>query len=219
MKNVAGYDVSRFLAGNLGILGVLTEVSLKVLPIPEYEQTVSLDIDQSSALTQMCDWASQPLPISATAWHNNRLTVRLSGAESAVKAAAITLAGTAVANEEATQYWQQLKEQQHNFFSEGDAPLWRVALPATTPALDISTEQTLLEWSGTQRWLRSELDATQLRATVSALGGHATLFRGGDKNQGVFTPLAPVLMTLHNNLKREFDPNGIFNAGRFYPTL
>lgn len=219
MKNVAGYDVSRFLAGSLGILGVITEVSLKVLPLPDYEQTLQLSLDQSTALDKLCNWASQPLPISASAWHNNSLLLRLSGAKPAVTAAASSIGGTVIERDEANHYWQQLKEQQQPFFTDSGAPLWRIALPATTPALPFDDSHQLLEWNGTQRWLRSDHSADEIRATVGALGGHATLFRGGDKDQGVFTPLSPVLMTLHHNLKCEFDPNGIMNAGRLYTSL
>ena len=222
MKNVAGYDVSRFLAGSLGILGIITEVSLKVLPLPESEQTLCLSLEQGPALISLCEWASQPLPISATAWHQNQLHIRLSGASSAVKAAANKLGGEMLDETAAKQFWQQLKEQQLPFFTESDTPLWRVALPATTPELAVETlnaDNTLLEWNGTQRWLRSDLPSEALRQQVTALGGHATLFRGGDKSQGVFTPLSAPLMMLHNNLKQEFDPKGVFNPGRLYPTL
>lgn len=223
MKNVAGYDVSRLLVGSLGTLGIITEVSLKVLPVPELEQTQIFDLAQADAIAVMRKWASAPLPVSATAWQAGELRVRLSGASTAVQAAAAQLGGKTVAPDLARNYWLQLKEQQLAFFCDGEAPLWRVALPATAPvlAMDLLPEgdNTLLEWNGTQRWLRADLPAAELRQLALQLGGHATLFRGGDKAQGVFTPLAPGLMTLHRNLKQEFDPNGIFDPGRMYPSL
>jgi glycolate oxidase FAD binding subunit len=222
MKNVAGYDVSRFLAGSLGILGVLTEVSLKVLPVPEHETTLSLNLTQCDALKNMAGWAALPLPISATVWHDNTLSIRLSGAESAVISASKQLGGDAMAADSAIRFWQQLKEQRTGFFTQDEQPLWRVALPATTPALDtesIETENVLLEWNGTQRWLRTSVHAEKLRDIARQHGGHATLFRGGDKSVGVFAPLSPPLAALHTNLKNAFDPDRIFNAGRLYPQL
>lgn len=224
MKNVAGYDVSRFLAGSMGILGIITEVSLKVLPLPEVEQTLTLQVSQHEALNIMRQWASQPLPISATAWSQGQLHVRLSGATSAVQAAANKIGGDTLAVPTAKQYWQQLKEHQLDFFSANNTALWRLALPATAPVLNLDSptfnaDDCLLEWNGTQRWLRGDLPATKLRQLAEKLGGHATLFRGDDKAQGVFTPLSTPLAVLHQRLKKEFDPDNVFNSGRLYPDL
>lgn len=223
MKNVAGYDVSRSLAGSLGCLGIISEVSLKVLPCPEYEQTQCLTLDQSQALQQMCQWASLPLPISATCWQQGQLSIRLSGAASAVKAAAKQLGGDTLSADIAQPYWQAIKEQHAAFFETRQQALWRISLPATRPALviDDGTEEqnTLLEWNGCQRWLHSDLPASTIRQQVSALGGHATLFKGGDKIQGVFTPLSDTLMRLQQRLKQQFDPASVFNPGRMYPNL
>jgi glycolate oxidase FAD binding subunit len=223
MKNVAGYDVSRLLAGSLGTLGIITEVSLKVLPAPHCEQTQVLTLAQPDAITTMRHWAGLPIPISATAWHGGELRIRLSGAASAVAAAAQQVGGSTLEESLARNYWQQLREQQLSFFAPGEVPLWRIALPATAPVMAVDgllhEDNTLLEWNGTQRWLRTELPAVKLREMTQQAGGHATLFRGGDKAQGVFTPLQPGLMTLHQNLKREFDPAGIFNPGRQYPVI
>jgi len=170
----------------------------------------------------MANWAASPLPISATVWHNNTLFIRLSGAKSAVNAAGKQLGGETMAADSAIRFWQQIKEQRTNFFTQGEQPLWRFALPATTAALDtasIETEDVLLEWNGTQRWLRTNATAVKLRQIATQHGGHATLFRGGDKSVGVFTELAQPLALLHHNLKATFDPDKIFNAGRLYPEL
>lgn len=222
MKNVAGYDVSRFLTGSMGILGIISEVSLKVLPLPEFEQTLIFDFNQQAALNTLCEWASKPLPISASAWHQGQLHLRLSGAEPAVVAAAKQLGGEPLETTKAKLFWQQLNDHQHGFFSNDKQALWRLALPATTAKLaidGIDDANTLLEWNGSQRWLNTDIDANTLRKAVSALGGHATLFRNGDKQQGVFTPLSTPLMMLHKNLKQAFDPRAIFNPGRLYPNL
>lgn len=217
MKNVAGYDVSRLIAGSLGTLGLILDVSLKVLPQPAAVATLRLEMPQGQALESLNRWAGQPLPLAASCWHEGVLSLRLSGAQAAVAAAAEKLGGERVAEAEAGIFWDALQEQTHDFFS-GDAPLWRLSLPSVTPPLDLP-EQTLIEWGGAQRWLRGAVDAVSLRQAVARAGGHASLFRGGDKSVGVFTPLAPALLEVHRRLKQSFDPYGVFNPGRLYPEL
>ena len=219
MKNVAGYDVSRLLAGSLGTLGLILEVSLKVLPLPLREATLRVDCDEIAALRMMNVWGGKPLPISASCWHDGVLTVRLSGAEAAVTAALATLGGSVVAPEDASAYWISLREQTHGFFA-GDGSLWRLSLPAHASAVILKGRQ-LIEWGGAQRWLKldGEVDAAgaqRIRQTVAAAGGHATLFRGGDKTVGVFHPLAPAVAAIHARLAYSFDPAGIFNPHRMY---
>jgi glycolate oxidase FAD binding subunit len=210
MKNVAGYDVSRLIAGSLGTLGLILEVSLKVLPRPVAETTLRFDMPQTKALEVMNAWAGQPLPVSATCWHDDVLTLRLSGARAAVAAAREKLGGELVA--EATAFWSDLREQHHAFFA-GDEALWRLSIPSVAPPLDLPGAQ-LIEWGGSQRWLRG--DAEAVRAAAANAGGHATLFRGGNKSGGVFQPLSPALMQIHRQLKAAFDPRGVFNPGRLY---
>ena len=217
MKNVAGYDVSRLMTGSLGTLGALTEISLKVLPVPAAETTLRLKRTETEAIAAMNEWAGKPLPITATTFRNGDLGVRLSGARSAVEAATKKLGGAVVDPVEAARFWTSIREQADPFFS-GDTPLWRLSVKPTTPPLDLSGDQ-LIEWSGALRWLKSGADAKSIRDAAVRAGGHATLFRGRDKSSGAFQPLAPELMKLHNNLKRAFDPAGIFNPGRLYPDL
>jgi glycolate oxidase FAD binding subunit len=214
MKNVAGYDVSRLMAGSLGTLGLLLEVSVKVLPRAFRETTLRFDLDEISALRKLNEWSGQPLPLSASCWHNGVLALRLSGAQAAVEAAVKSLGGEVVEN--ADQFWLALREQQHPFF-DGDAPLWRLSVPSTASALVLRGGPQLVEWGGAQRWLRAPSeDAESIRKTVSASGGHATLFRGGDKSVGVFHPLAPAVAKIHERMKAAFDPSNIFNPGRMY---
>ena len=210
MKNVAGYDVSRLAAGSLGTLGLIAEVSLKVLPLPAVELTLELEMDKAAALEAMRGWAGPALPVSAPAWHAGRLCVRLSGAEPAVRAAAMKIGGMQV---EGGQFWDDVREQRHAFFG-GPEPLWRVAVPSNCPPLG-APGGTLIEWSGALRWLRTR-DARELAAKA---GGHATLFRSHDKRESVFTALDPVVMSLHRRLKAAFDPAGILNPGRLYAEL
>lgn len=215
MKNVAGYDVSRLLAGSLGTLGFIAEVSVKVLPRPMMESTLQFAMDQADALRILNEWGGQPLPVSASAWHDGMLCVRLSGAEAAIHSARLRLGGDEV--NDASAYWTSLREQQHAFFSSlhDSVGLWRLSVPSTSMPLALAGEQ-LIEWGGAQRWLKSDADASTIRRTVQEIGGHATLFKGSDKESGVFHPLTPTLAKIHRNLKTEFDPAGIFNPCRMY---
>jgi len=222
MKNVAGYDVSRLLAGSLGTLGLILEVSLKVLPAPFDDATLRFELPQAAALDRLNTWGGQPLPIAASAWYNGVLLVRLSGASAAVRAAREKLGGEWLAQETAPDLWTALREQTHPFFApvQDGRALWRIAVPTVAPPLDLPGAQ-LVEWGGGQRWWLSNEDTSvdTVRAVVQAAGGHATLFRNGDKSVGVFTPLASPLMAIHQRLKASFDPAGIFNPQRMYPSL
>jgi glycolate oxidase FAD binding subunit len=215
MKNVAGYDVSRLAVGSLGTLGLIAEASVKVLPKPEQELTLRLALAEAEAIEAMNRWAGQPLPLSASAWQEGTLFLRLSGAEPGVRAAASRLGGDVVAD--APAFWDGLREHRHRFF-EGAEPLWRLAVPSTTAPLNLAGAQ-LIEWGGAQRWLRSDAPASEIREAAKRAGGHATLFRAADKSAGAFAPLDGVLLRLHRALKAELDPAGIFNPGRLYAEL
>ncbi|WP_198116321.1 glycolate oxidase subunit GlcE [Massilia rhizosphaerae] len=216
MKNVAGYDVSRLLAGSLGTLGLLLDVSVKVLPRAPREATLVFDgVAEVDAIRRLNEWGGRPLPVSASCWHDGVLALRLSGANAAVDAAIRALGGAVMPG--CARFWAGLREQRHGFF-DGDMPLWRLSVPSTVGAIVLGSPQ-LIEWGGAQRWLRAPGDAAtaqRIRATVAATGGHATLFRGGDKGVGVFQPLAPAVARIHARLKAGFDPAGIFNPGRMY---
>ena len=218
IKNVAGYDVSRLMVGALGTLGLITEVSLKVLPQPARETTLQFELDEAAAIEKMNQWAGQPLPLSATSWHAGLLTVRLSGAASAVHAAQVRLGGEPL--HDASAFWQRLRDQTTPFFDKRplhpEGHKWRLAVKPTTPPLKLG-DALWIEWGGAVRWLASDLPAAMLRETAKTAGGHATLFRGKAPADGAFAPLAPALATLHRALKQRFDPRGILNRGRLYP--
>jgi len=214
MKNVAGYDVSRLLAGSLGTLGLILQVSLKVLPQAFSSSTRVFEATQEQALGLLNEWGGQPLPLSASAWINGALTVRLSGAQAAVDAAVKKLGGSELTNGD--DFWGDLREQRHAFFADPDQALWRVSLPSVAAPLALAGSQ-LIEWGGAQRWYRGSAGADLIRAVATAAGGHASLHRGGDKSVGVFQPLTPALAKIHHKLKASFDPSGIFNPGRMYP--
>ncbi len=223
MKNVAGYDVSRLLAGSMGLLGVICEVSLKVLPVAPATTTLRFDWNQAAALKQLNTWGGQPLPINASAWWNDTLVLRLSGAVAAVRSAAKKLGGEPVDDHIAAAFWAGLRDQTDEFFTDAGpavaagATLWRLGLPQTAAPLVLPGEQ-MLEWGGAQRWLLSEAPATSVRAAAASAGGHATVFRG-NKSGGAMAPLSAPLQRIHHELKLAFDPDRLFNPGRFYPGL
>jgi glycolate oxidase FAD binding subunit len=224
IKNVAGYDVSRVLAGSLGVLGVICEVSLKVLPRPPATATLRFEMDEATAIRRLNEWGGQPLPLNASAWWEGTLVLRLSGAAAAVQAAQTKLGGEAIEPGLAAAFWTGVRDHSDEFFIgaaravQAGAGLWRLAVPATTGPLGLSGEQ-LLEWGGAQRWLCTTAPAATLRDAAAAVGGHATLFRSRERQTTVFTPLKPPLDRIHRQLKAAFDPDGLFNPGRLVPGL
>jgi glycolate oxidase FAD binding subunit len=224
MKNVAGYDVSRLLAGSLGTLGVILEVSLKVLPVAPATATLRFEMDEAEAIRRLNQWGGRPLPLNASAWWNGTLVLRLSGARAAVEAAAATLGGERVEAAPAAAFWRQLRDHADDYFAEArrtvaaGGALWRLSVPAATPPLGLPGAP-LVEWGGAQRWLAGTAAGAAVREAAARAGGHATLFRAEDKSPGVFTPLAAPLARIHRELKASFDPAGIFNPGRLYPGL
>jgi len=213
MKNVAGYDVSRLMTGALGTLGVLLEISIKVLPVPEYEVSLTKTKDFPSALYDMNTWAGQSLSLSAACYDGQHLHIRLSGKRSAVHAAMKQL--NMDDHPEGLRYWQDLREHRLDFFKNITDVLWRISVPSTADALDLYGEW-FIDWGGAQRWLKSSESMEKVRSVAEQAGGHATLFRGGNRNGEVFHPLSPGIKTLHTRLKQAFDPEIILNKGHMY---
>jgi FAD/FMN-containing dehydrogenase len=222
MKNVAGYDVSRLMAGSWGILGVLCEVSLKVLASKAASATLSFDWDERRALLEITRWNALPLPLSASAWHEGCLRVRLSGAASAVQSACRKLGGTELDPGVAASWWESVRDHRHPFFRPSEEALaageclWRVSVPPATPPLD---QAGFIGWGGAERWWRTSTPPPRIRALAAAAHGHATLVRAADKTAGAFAPLGESLMRIHRALKSAFDPDRVFNAGRLYADL
>jgi glycolate oxidase FAD binding subunit len=243
MKNVAGYDVSRLMAGSWGTLGLITEVSLKVLPVAPAEATLMIaGLAQGPALDLLHRWGGQPLPLNASAWVRDTtaqpvadyLFVRLRGAVAAVQSAIGKMSADAaalgaqvrqMAHAEAAQDWRASGEQTLPFFDalSPDACLWRLSVPQTAPVLDVPYA-TYIEWQGAQRWLWAPATAAMpLRELAQSVGGHATLFRASathaelDKTAGVNTPLDAVQDRIQQQLQKQFDPKGVFATGRMHP--
>lgn len=225
MKNVAGYDLARLLAGSQGGLGLIAEVSLKVLPRPPATATLHFSADEARALALLNGWAGRPLPLHASAWWAGSLLLRLSGAVAAVEAACRLLAreagGERIDPAQAAPFWDGLRDQHDEFFQQaraaeaaGRATLWRLSLPATAAPLAGLAGEQLIEWGGAQRWWLSAAPADAVHAAAAAAGGHARRWRP-DPAAGPEAPaLDPVLARLNRQVQAAFDPLGVFSPGR-----
>jgi FAD/FMN-containing dehydrogenase len=226
MKNVAGYDVSRLIAGSWGVLGVICEVSLKVLGTPADTATLEYEWDEPRALQEMARWRALPVPVQSSAWYEGRLRIRLAGSRAAVLEARARLGGTATDREEALAFWESVRDQRHEFFAAAAAAdgleqgiaLWRLSVPPTAKPFSLVGRQ-FIEWGGAQRWWRTAATAAEVRAAAASAGGHAALVRAADKSSGAFAPLSGELMRIHRALKTAFDPERILNPGRLYADL
>jgi glycolate oxidase FAD binding subunit len=215
MKNVAGYDMSRLLAGSYGCLGLITEVSLKVLPRPRAQRSLTLELDAGEALRELSAWRKAALPVSGACYLDGRLHVRLEGGTGSVAAAVDRIGGADLD----MGFWEALREHRLAFFDD-PRPLWRLSLPNSTPlaATAALSGAMLIDWAGAQRWLKSDAPAATIRDVAAAAGGHATCFTplaGAEP----FQPLAAPLLRFHQQLKQRLDPRGIFNPGRMYADL
>lgn len=235
MKNVAGYDVSRLMAGSMGTLGLITEVSIKVLPIAPAEATLKFECSQTEAINKLNAWGAQPLPLNASCWIQEsgagKLYVRLRGAVAAVDAAVKKMGGTlqnqASGNDTVAADWLALRNQNMDFFKlQGDECLWRLSVPDATP--DLQLGETMVEWHGAQRWVKLPYsEVATIRSKVNAIGGNAILFIAAKtinttaklENRVIFNPLKAPLDRIQRDLKHQFDPAGIFNRGRMFADM
>jgi len=224
MKNVAGFDLARLMAGALGTLGLLLEISLRVLPRPAVEQTLRLQHATPAAAVALFNrLAARPLPLSAAAWCGGETRIRLSGSAAGVARAAEVVGGDV--DPGGGEFWRRLREHELPFFrgdGDGGGELLRVSLPPASQYQLRDPAAQLLDWGGAQRWLRGG-DVADLRAQVARHGGHVTRFRHGDGVRDgetpadIFHPLPVPLHELHRRIKNAFDPAGVFNPGRLYP--
>jgi glycolate oxidase FAD binding subunit len=215
MKNVAGYDVTRLMVGALGTLGVLLDISLKVLPRAPERLTLTFEAGAREAIERMNDWAGTSLPISASSWVDGRLYLRVQGSTAALTAARRRMGGEELAGADA--FWMSVREQTHAFF-QGAQHLWRIHVPAESALFDVPG-RTLIEWTGTQRWIVPDDPRADLTDESRRAHGFATRFRAPDREAEVFPVLPAPLRRVHRELKKTFDPHGILNPGRLYPDL
>lgn len=216
MKNVAGYDVSRLQAGAMGTLGVITEISLKVMPQPAASLTLVQEMEMEEALDYMNRRAAEPKPLSGACWVDGRVYLRLSGARTAVEATAEKWSGDVL--EDGDVFWPSLRDFRHDFFADTEAPLWRFSVKSTA-SLPAMPGRWLIDWAGAQRWFRGEGSLAELAPLAQAAGGQVSLFRGGDRSGEVMHPQPKPLQMLQQRVRQAFDPDGIFNPGRLYSWL
>ena len=224
MKNVAGFDLSRLMAGAMGTLGVLLDLSLRVIPQSQKELTLLLEHpNPDTAIALFNRLAARPLPLSAAAWHNGETRIRLSASAAGIKGATKIIGGEV--DTRGAEFWQQLRDHQLPFFAD-QPQLLRVSVPPGTEMIPLPEAVQLVDWGGAQRWISGEVSVDSLRKVIAEHGGHVTHFRQGERGDHgdrgdihpseVFQPMSPVLQTLHLRLKRAFDPAGILNPGRLY---
>lgn len=216
MKNVAGYDLSRLVTGSLGTLAIISEVSLKVLPQDPAQLSLVYELDRPAALNKLAEWGRRPLPISGAVHLGSQLVIRLSGTQAGLAAAQEVMGGEPWPQHDA--FWQSVRDHTHAFFNDDESALWRISLPIGTPLM-LSQADVMTDWAGAQYWLKGNLSPEQIWELAAAAGGHACMFRGGDRQRNVFQPLNQIKLALHQRLKKAFDPQGIFNPGRMYSEL
>lgn len=212
MKNVAGFDLARLMSGALGTLGVLLEVSLKVMPTPALTVTLRTELPLLDALALCQRLGDTPLPLTGAAFDGQYLYLRLAGSDAAVADAVTRI--PADRDSSGASFWQALREHTLPFF-DNEIPLWRLSVPPITPPLELAGDW-LIDWGGAQRWLKTSQDAKEIRACAAQVGGHASLFRFGDRRGEIFHPLSAVAEDYHVRIKQAFDPDRILNPGRIY---
>ncbi|MCH9698211.1 MAG: glycolate oxidase subunit GlcE [Gammaproteobacteria bacterium] len=213
MKNVAGYDLSRLMAGSMGTLGLMLEMSLKVIPRPEQEATWFIEVATDQVIATMADLLAKSIPFSGMFYDGRRLFYRLSGADDAINQIAESIGGEQLVDHEL--FWEGVNHHTHDYFQD-ETPLWRISVPPATQPVSLAG-QFAYDWGGALRWLKSEEVDSQVFQVIGDIGGHATLFRHGQHRDAVFQPLPEHLMQIQRRLKHAFDPKGLFNPGRLYP--
>lgn len=221
IKNVAGFDVSRLMVGALGCLGIILEISLKVVPIPETEKTLVIEhgrLDES--LLSMNQFAANPIPISAASWCSGLTKIRLSGSENGVNAAIVMIQSQyecAEDTQDENNHWIKVQDLTHEFFKP-EGKLYRVGVAPSTKSI-LNQNECLVDWGGALRWHREEVSFQALSDAVNQVGGHVSVFRNGNRSEEVLAPVTPEIMKLHQRLKNTFDPHRILNPGRMYKDI
>lgn len=213
MKNVAGYDLSRLMAGSMGTLGLILDVSLKVIPKPEHEATWFCEVGADRVIGRMAELLGKSIPFSGMFYDGQRLFYRLSGTADSVQQIAATIGGEQLSDHE--RFWNGVNFHTHDYF-EDEMPLWRISVAPATEPISLAG-QFIYDWGGALRWLKSEEASSHVFQVIGDLGGHATLFRHAQHRDAVFQPLPDDLMQIQRRLKHAFDPKGLFNPGRLYP--
>ena len=211
MKNVAGFDVSRMMAGAMGTLGVVAKIVFRASPIPECEATTVRECNAADAIAEDNRMLARGLPLTGGAWHNGKCWRRFSGGEKSLHRALQESGGDVLSQKEHADFWHSAREHRHPFF-DGKENLWRIV---ASPSAPLFAEDEFVEWHGAIRWRRGTIESAN--AAANKIGGVATLFRAADPKQSKRFPLPPsVLQAVYKKLKNVFDPENILNRGRLY---
>ncbi len=214
MKNVAGYDVTRLMTGSFGTLGVILEVSLKVLPKPALEATLIQPFSHEDSIQHFTSLRKTGLPISASCYYDNQVYLRLSGSEAYISDL-YKKKGWGTPSEN-NNFWQSIRNHTHDFFQQTNKPLWRLSVASVSPASAQLGADSLIEWGGSLRWAAKNTPTNIVKSIAEKKSGHAVLFRGNIPEVQTFPKPEPALFMLHQKLKRKLDPQGIFNPDRLY---
>jgi glycolate dehydrogenase FAD-binding subunit len=215
MKNVAGYDLSRLMTSAYGTLGVITEITLKVLPLPEFELTGCQAMSIQNALDMMHVLSAKAVPMSASCYDGKMLFVRFSGNEKVIKTTLKEFDLEEYSN--GGHFWNELRDFKLPLFDMENS-IWRLSVPSTAD-LNIDEGQYLIDWGGAQYWFASNSSANEVFTMAEKAGGSALLFRGGDRNGDIFQPLSKGLFKLQQELKLAFDPHRILNPEKMYANI
>lgn len=218
MKNVAGYDLSRLMVRSLGTLGLILNVSIRVIPKPEQDLTLSFDASQEDALAFFQKLRLQLLPVTATLWKDGKVYIRFSASEKILQSTQQKMASEHKLDESplTNDFWTAIRDHQDDFFNNSDKTLWRLSLPPTSDNIVRINDPQLIEWGGAQRWVNSNAPANIIHSIASSRGGYATAFKRREPGNAVFPALEPNLLNLHRQLKQKMDPHGLFNPNRMY---
>ncbi len=217
MKNVAGYDLSRLMVRSQGTLGAILSVSIKLLPKPSHNGTFIVECDQAQAIEYCQHLRIQQLPVTATTWYNDHLSIRLSASENILENCKQKIKNAEINDDDS--FWADIRDHRHHFFGRSEKPLWRFSLPPTSKVISRFDNEQLIEWGGAQRWIHSNAPANIIHSIAQSRKGYATLFKSNIPDANHFPALDPALLVLHKSLKRKMDPHGIFNPNRMYQGL
>jgi glycolate oxidase FAD binding subunit len=235
VKNVTGFDLSKLMTGSFGTLGVLTEVTLKVLPAPKQVNTLILkDLTLATAARHAQQIRNAEATISGLAYHAGELDIRIEGTEVSVAEQRKSVANTLgrevqtfeLSGAQSKRFWKKFADAQ--MFAGSQDPIWRLSVPpmqivqAFEALPDESKSSVMTDFGSGQIWFanRGEDISAELHKAVSDLGGSATLMRGSAelrRKVPVFTPMPGPLAQITENVRTSFDPLRVLNPGKMGP--
>ena len=227
MKNVAGYDVSRLMVGSLGCLGIILDVTLKVIPATMAEATFIFKMEPNQCPAFINELRHQGYPVSASCHFEGELLVRFSAGnneiESLNKSLSKNYAYIDSRQLQDSSFWLHLKEHTLPFFSlekeDSDLSLWRLSVSADTDVSSLIDAQTnfISEWGNCVYWFKSNSQSELVFNTAKNISGSASVFKANnDAMTNRFQPLSAVVGNWHKELKNAFDPADILNRGKMY---